>query len=99
MSISRCDEEKWEKGRFVEFILPNRGMRVGRILQLYSRGESKKRVMLGLYNPYTDRYGNRGGYRGFTVTVDKDLVLTFLRKSRKRTIESSLPETKSFQPR
>jgi len=84
MNTSASNGEKWQKGRFVEFVLPNRGTRVGRILKVYTRGDSERRVVLGLYNPHTDRYGNKGGYRGFTVTVEKMNVLKLLRKSRRR---------------
>jgi len=87
MNNSASDGEKWEKGRFVEFVLPTRGMRVGRILRVYTRGDSQRKVVLGLYNPHTDRYGNRGGYRGFNVTVEKTNVQTFLRKSRRRSLD------------
>ena len=76
------EDEKWERGRFVDFMLPSRGLRAGRILKTFSRGEAKKRVRIGLYNPNTGMYGNRGGYRGFVVTVDKRLVKSFYAKKR-----------------
>jgi hypothetical protein len=78
------EEERWERGRFIEFVLPSRGLRIGRVLKTFSRGESKKRVRVGLYNPNTKMYGNRGGYRGFVVTVDKDQVCRFYSKNRSR---------------
>jgi hypothetical protein len=78
------EDEKWERGRFIEVMLPNRGLRIGRVLKTFSRGESKKRVQVGLYNPNTGMYGNRGGYRGFAVTVDKEKVVRFYGKSRSR---------------
>jgi len=91
------DDEKWERGRFVEFVLPSRGLRIGRVLKTFTRGESKKRVRLGLYNPNTGMYGNRGGYRGFAVIVGKDQVVRFYGKSRSKkngeTESSKAPET------
>ena len=78
------EEEKWERGRFVEVLLPNRGLRIGRVLKTFSRGKSATRVHLGLFNPNNGHYGNRGGYRGFTVTVEKEQVVRFYGKSRSR---------------
>jgi hypothetical protein len=76
------EDEKWERGRFVEFLLPRRGIRVGRILRTYSRGSKKDKVTVGIFNPYTKLYGNRGGFRHYTVTIDKKQVLKFFRKTR-----------------
>ena len=84
MTARLTEEEKWERGRFVDFMLPSRGLRAGRILKTFSRGESKKRVRLGLFNPNTGLYGNRGGYRGFVVTVDKEQIVRFYGKSRSK---------------
>jgi hypothetical protein len=78
------DDEKWEKGRFVEFIFPNHGTRIGRVLQNFTRGQAKNRVRLGIFNPNTKMYNNRGGYRGYVVTVDKTCVLKFFGKSRSK---------------
>lgn len=84
MTARLSDEEKWEKGRFVEFVYPNRGTRVGRILKSFSRGEAKNKVRLGIFNPNTKMYSNKGGYRGFVVTVDKKQVLKFYGKSKSK---------------
>lgn len=76
------EEERWERGRFVEFLQPQRGFRSGRILKTYERGAKKDKVTIAIYNPYTRLYGNRGGFRHYIVTVDKKSVLRFFRKSR-----------------
>lgn len=89
------EEEKWERGRFVEFHMPQRGTRVGRVLKTFSRGKSKEMVVIGLLNPYTMMYGNRGGYRRYQTTVDKKMVFRFYGKSRskKNSENASLPTT------
>lgn len=75
-------------------MLPNRGLRIGRVVKAFSR---KERVRLGLFNPNTGHYGNRGGYRGFAVTVGKEQVIRFYGKSRSKkngvTEKSKAPET------
>lgn len=78
------EEQKWERGRFVEFHMVQRGTRFGRILQTFSRGAKKDRVLIGLFNPYTKMYGNRGGYRHYQTLVDKKMVYRFYGKSRSK---------------
>lgn len=78
------EEERWERGRFVEFHMPQRGMRFGRILKTFARGAKKNKVLIGLINPYTKIYGNRGGYRHYQVIVDKGAVYKFYAKSRSK---------------
>ena len=41
-------------------------------------------MRLGLFNPNTGLYSNRGGYRGFVVTVDKEQIVRFYGKSRSK---------------
>lgn len=86
------DDERWERGRFVEFLLPQRGFRCGRVIKTYQRGAKKDKVTIGLLNPYTRLYGNRGGFRHYVVTVDKKSVLRFFRKSRSTT-NGNAPES------
>jgi len=76
------EEEKWEVGRYVEFLHPERGLRVGRVLHSFEKGQKKDMVALSLFNPYTGLYGNRGGFRGYACTVEKSRVLRFHAKSR-----------------
>jgi len=91
------DQEKWQKDRFVEFHMPQRGTRVGRVLKTFSRGKNKDMVVIGLLNPYTMIYGNRGGYRRYQTTVDKKMVFRFYGKSRSKkngeTETLKVPET------
>jgi hypothetical protein len=74
------EEERWEPGRYVEFHHPERGLRVGRVQKTYTRGVKKKKVLLALTNPYTGGFGNRGGYRKYTILVDKSRIIRFYGK-------------------
>lgn len=83
------EEKKFEKGRFVEFLCPGRGTRFGRVLKTFSRGQKREMVLIGLFNLYTESYGNRGGYRHYQVTVDKENVFRFYGKSSTRRRKSN----------
>jgi len=78
------DQEKWQKDRFVEFYMSQRGIRFGRILKTFSRGKKEEMVVIGILNPYTRMYGNRGGYRRYQTTVEKKMVYRFYGKSRSK---------------
>jgi coproporphyrinogen III oxidase len=92
------DEKKFERGRYVEFLCPGRGTRFGRVLRTFSRGQKKEKVLIGLFNPYTKSYGNRGGYRHYQVTIDKENVLKFYGKSGTRGRKSNEGEGEAEVP-
>jgi len=74
------EEKRWEEGRLVEFVHPERGTRLGKILRTFVRGEKRAMLVIGLSNPYTGGYGNRGGFRTYNVLIEKERVVRFYRK-------------------